>query len=51
VGILPEEDVTLLVDDDPSPAPARATELAATIEAANPQITKYFRIEKSYPRD
>jgi len=26
--------------------PARVTQLAAIIEAANPEITKYFRIKK-----
>jgi hypothetical protein len=46
VGTFCEEDVLLRVDVDPSPAPARATELAAIIEAANPKITKYFRIKK-----
>jgi len=46
VGTLPEEDVPLLVDDDPSPAPARATQLAAITAAANPQITQDFRIKK-----
>jgi hypothetical protein len=46
VGTLPEEDVPPPVDVDPSPVPARATELAAIIEAANPEITKYFRIKK-----
>jgi hypothetical protein len=46
VGTLPEEDVPPPVDVDPSPVPARATELAAIIEAANPKITKYFRIKK-----
>jgi hypothetical protein len=47
VGTLCEEDVPLPVDVDPSPAPARATELTAIIEAANPEITKYFRIKKT----
>jgi len=46
VGTLPEEDVPLLADVDPSPVPARVTKLAAIIAAANPEITKYFRIKK-----
>jgi hypothetical protein len=46
VGTLREEDVPLPVDVDPSPVPARATELAAMTAAANPEITKYFRIKK-----
>jgi hypothetical protein len=46
---LPEEDVPPPVDVDPSPVPARATQLAAIIDAANPEITKYFRIKKVYP--
>jgi len=46
VGTLREEDVSLRADVDPSPVPARATELVAIIEAAKPQITKYFRIKK-----
>jgi hypothetical protein len=41
-----KEDVVLPVDVDPSPAPARVTQLAAIIEAAKPKITKYFRIKK-----
>jgi hypothetical protein len=46
MGTLPEDDVPRPVDVDPSPVPARATELAAIIEATNPEITKYFRIKK-----
>ena len=46
MGTLREEDVSLLADVDPSPVPARATELAVIITAANPEITKYFRIKK-----
>jgi hypothetical protein len=46
VGTLPEEDLPPPVDVDPSPVPARATELAAMTAAANPEITKYFRIKK-----
>jgi hypothetical protein len=51
VGTLPEEDVPPPLDVDPSPVPARATEHAAIITAANPKITKYFRIEKMWLRD
>jgi hypothetical protein len=50
VGTLPEEDVPRPIDVDPSPVPARATQLAAIIEAANPAITKYFRIKNVYPQ-
>jgi len=31
--------------------PARANELAEIIAAANPKITKYFRMKKCGPRD
>lgn len=46
MGTLLEEDVPRPVDVDPSPVPARAIQLAAIIHAANPEITKYFRIKK-----
>jgi hypothetical protein len=46
VGTLPEEDVPAPVDVDPSPALARAIELARMIAAANLEITKYFPIKK-----
>ena len=46
MGTLPEEDLPLLAEVVSLPVPARATKLAAIIAAANPEITKYFRIEK-----
>jgi hypothetical protein len=46
VGTLLEEEAPPPVNVDPSPVPARATQLAAIIKAANPEITKYFRIKK-----
>ena len=51
MGTPREEDVSLLADVDLSPVPARVTELAAIIAAANPEITKYFRMKESAPRD
>ena len=49
MGTPREEDISLLADVDPSPVPARATKLVAITAAANPEITKYFRIKKMYP--
>ena len=49
MGTLREEDLPLLADVDPSPVPARAAELAAITAAANPAITKHFRIKKMWP--
>jgi hypothetical protein len=42
VGTLPEEDAPPPVDVDPSPVPARATELAAIIDSGEPGDYKIF---------